>query len=319
MNPTVTDSPSSPGNGQPQPASPSSAAGVTAAPERTVRIRIRRQDSPDRPDTARWEEFAVPRRPQMNIISCLQYIAARPVTVEGKSTTTPVWDSGCLEEVCGACTMIINGKVRQSCSALVDKLLEDARHRGGRATRVPGSGSRVPAVAGSAASPEPEPESDDDVITLEPMSKFPLVRDLFVDRSRLFNDLKRVKAWVPIDGTYDLGPGPAISEQLQEERYPLSRCISCGCCLEACPQYTPVNQFVGAAVISQVRLFNDHPTGKALKDERLDVMMDEGGVADCGKAGNCVEVCPKDIPLLESIAAVQRQATVYSIRRFFTK
>ena len=174
-----------------------------------------------------------------------------------------------------------DGKTRQSCPALVDKLEQP--------------------------------------ITLEPMTKFALVRDLFVDRSRLFNDLKRIKAWVPIDGTYDLGEGPAISLELNEERYPLSRCISCGCCLEACPQYTPTNKFVGAAVISQARLFNDHPIGKALKSERLDVLMEEGGVADCGKAGNCVEVCPKEIPLLESIAAVQRQATVQAIKGFFTK
>ncbi|HVS36689.1 MAG TPA: 4Fe-4S dicluster domain-containing protein, partial [Gemmataceae bacterium] len=127
----------------------------------------------------------------------------------------------------------------------------------------------------------------------------------------------RVKAWVPIDGTYDLGPGPPISRDLNEERYPLSRCISCGCCLEACPQYTPVNKFVGAAVISQARLFNDHPTGAALKAERIEALMGEGGVADCGKAGNCFEVCPKNIPLLESIAAIQRQATVYAVKKFF--
>jgi succinate dehydrogenase / fumarate reductase iron-sulfur subunit len=220
----------------------------------------------------------------MNIISCLQYIAAHPTTTEGKATTTPVWDSGCLEEVCGACTMVINGRVRQACSTLVDKV-----------------------------------SSPDQPITLEPMSKFPLVRDLYVDRQRLFNDLKRVKAWVPIDGTYDLGEGPPMPEKLQAERYPLSRCISCGCCLEACPQYTPVNKFVGAAVISQARLFNDHPIGASLKEERLDTLMEEGGIADCGKAGNCVEVCPKEIPLLESIAAVQRQATVYAIKKFFSK
>lgn len=267
MNPTVTAATSS---------------SAVNASNRSVIIRIKRQDGPGRP--ARWEEFAVPWRANMNIISCLQYIAANPTTTDGKATTVPVWDSGCLEEVCGACTMVINGKARQSCSALVDKL------------GAPG-----------------------DPITLEPMTKFPLVRDLWVDRSRLFNDLKRVKAWVPIDGTYDLGPGPAMSQELQEERYPLSRCISCGCCLEACPQYTPVNKFVGAAVISQARLFNDHPTGSALKNERLDALMEEGGIADCGKAGNCVEVCPKQIPLLESIASVQRQATVYSIKRFFTK
>ncbi|MCC6424404.1 MAG: succinate dehydrogenase iron-sulfur subunit [Phycisphaerales bacterium] len=247
--------------------------------ERKVIIRIRRQDGPDKP--SRWEEFAIPHRPNMNIISCLQYIAAHPVTTDGKSTTTPVWDSGCLEEVCGACTMLINGQTRQSCSALVDKL--------------------------------------DQPITLEPMSKFPLVRDLFVDRQRLFNDLKRVKAWVPIDGTYDLGPGPAMPQELQDERYPLSRCISCGCCLEACPQYTPVNQFVGAAILSQARLFNDHPTGSALKADRLESLMEDGGAGDCSKAGNCVRVCPKEIPLLESIAAVQRQVTVHTIKKFFSR
>lgn len=248
----------------------------------TVTLRIRRQDAPDKP--ARWEDFAVPRRPNMNIISALQHIAAHPVTAQGVTTTPVVYDAGCLEEVCGACTMVINGKARQSCSSLIDKLSPSGQ-----------------------------------TITLEPMSKFPLVRDLWVDRSRLFNDLKRAKAWVPIDGTYDLGPGPAVSQKLQETRYPLSRCISCGCCLEACPQYTADNNFVGAAVISQVRLFNDHPTGAALKDERLAVMMEAGGVHDCGKSGNCVRVCPKEIPLLESIAAVQRQVTVKLVKDFFGK
>ena len=262
----------------------------TPAPQadRAIVLRVRRQDRPEA--SHRWEEFSVPRRPNMNIISCLQYIAAHPMTTDGASTTPVVYDSNCLEEVCGACTMLINGKVRQACSALVDRLGQ------------PSSG------AGEAGEP----------ITLEPMGKFPLVRDLFVDRQRLFNDLKRAKCWVPIDGTYDLGPGPATSQELQEERYPLSRCISCGCCLEACPQYTSGNHFVGAAIFTQVKLFNIHPSGAVLKEERLDVMMDEGGIADCSKAGNCVVVCPKNIPNLESIATVGRQAVIHAIKRFFS-
>ncbi|CAN5492376.1 succinate dehydrogenase iron-sulfur subunit [soil metagenome] len=255
--------------------------------ESIVILRIRRQYRTGQP--ARWEEFAVPRRPNMNIISCLQHIAANPVTKDGTQTTPIVYDSNCLEEVCGACTMLINGKVRQACSALVDELGE------------PSSG------AGAAGEP----------ITLEPMGKFPLVRDLFVDRQRLFNDLKRLKAWVPIDGTYDLGPGPAVSQELQEERYPLSRCISCGCCLEACPQYLSGNYFVGAAIVTQVKLFNIHPTGAELKNERLKTMMEDGGIADCSKAGNCVVVCPKDIPNLESIATVGRQTFIHAIKGFF--
>ena len=285
MNPTTTDA-----TRQPARTRPAEVAGGNAVPnsnnvakrEKTIRLRIKRQDGPT--SEPRWEEFDVPHRPNMNVISCLQWIAAHPTTVEGVATTPPVWDSGCLEEVCGACTMVVNGKARQSCSTLVEKVGD------------PG-----------------------ETVTLEPMTKFPLVRDLYVDRSRLFNDLKRVKAWVPIDGTYDLGPGPAQSQKQQEERYPLSRCISCGCCLEACPQYTPVNGFVGAAVISQARLFNEHPTGKALKDDRMELMMGDDGVGNCSKAGNCVQVCPKDIPLLESIAKVQRDATWYSVKKLFGK
>lgn len=185
--------------------------------------------------------------------------------------------------------MLINGKAGQACSALIDRIAANG------------------------------------VVTLEPMSKYPVVRDLAVDRERLFAALRRVQAWVPIDGTYDLGSGPKETPHEQEVRYTLSTCMSCGCCLEACPQYTQEpdatqwdTAFVGAAVLSQTRLFNMHPTGKALAPMRLDLMMREGGVNDCGNAQNCVKVCPKEIPLTESIAAIGRAVTVHAIRKFFT-
>jgi succinate dehydrogenase / fumarate reductase iron-sulfur subunit len=280
--------------------------------ERDIVLRIRRQDTPD--GEARWEEFSIPYRPHMNIIACLQYIAAHPVTTDGKATAPVVYDSNCLEEVCGACTMLINGRTRQACSALVDQLEPTYR----RQTGDDDSPVFNSVNYGPVAAAEPRSgHASRQVITLEPMSKFPLVRDLFVDRSRLFRDLERAKCWVPIDGTHDIGPGPEVSQESQEERYALSRCISCGCCLEACPQYTPTNQFVGAAVFSQVKLFNAHPTGAALKDERLDAMSQPGGIADCSKAGNCVVVCPKDIPNLESIATVGRQTFLHAIKEFF--
>lgn len=247
------------------------------------RVRIKRQDGENQP--AYWQEFEVPHRPAQNIISVLQYIAANPKTVEGQDVEPVVWDAGCLEEVCGACSMVINGKARQSCSALVPELLEDT---GG------------------------------DPITLEPMSKFPVVRDLFVDRQRMFDNLIKVKAWVPIDGTHALGPGPRESPEKQEERYAISRCMTCGCCLEACPQFTKDNDFVGAQIIAQAYYFNEHETGKKLKKERLDALMGSGGVGDCGNAQNCVKVCPKEIPLTEAIGKAGRQLTVHAVKKFFT-
>ena len=239
-----------------------------------VRIKVKRQDSRHHIETQRWEEFEVPWHPQMNVIGALMEIRKNPVTMDGTKTSPVVWESVCLEEVCGSCTMLINRKVRQACTALVDKI-----------------------------SPNGEP------IILEPMSKFPLVRDLVVDRARMFEDFKRVKAWIQLDGTHELGPGPRQSPDDQEEAYPLSRCMTCGCCLEACPQINGRSDFIGPAAINQVRLFNMHPTGKMHASERLETVMGDDGVAGCGKAQNCVEVCPKEIPLVDSIAVVSRQAT----------
>jgi len=262
----------------------------TSSPRtRTIYLKIKRQDGPGK--SKRWETFAVPVEPGANVISCLQWIAAHPVTSDGKQTTPVIWDACCLEEVCGACSMVINGRVRQSCSCLLD---EYAPH-------------------------------DGDTITLEPMTKFPLVRDLFVDRQRLFQSLIRIKGWVPIDGTYDLGKGPPATPKNQETRYKLSECMSCGCCLEACPQYLLepeetkwATSFLGAAPMSQARFFNEHPTGSTLKSDRLEELMSPGGISDCGNAQNCAKACPKEIPLTESIGAVGRSVTTYSIKRFFT-
>jgi succinate dehydrogenase / fumarate reductase iron-sulfur subunit len=266
-------------------------------------VRVLRQDGPGQPSY--WERHRVQREPDMNVISVLQRIAAHATTVDGKKVTPVVWDCNCLEEICGACTMVINGQVRQACSALVDQLLTE------------------------------RPQE----IELQPMSKFPVIRDLFVDRSRLFRSLQRVQAWITVDGYYEKGPGPLVSRSSQEASYPLSQCMSCGCCLEACPQYTKIEitridgesdeafarrknaafdrGFVGAHAISQAVLFNSHPTGKATEDERLDRLMDEGGIQVCGNAQNCVSVCPKSIPLTTSIAHAGRASTFRMLRRFF--
>ncbi|MBI4115327.1 MAG: succinate dehydrogenase iron-sulfur subunit [Candidatus Omnitrophica bacterium] len=237
-------------------------------PEKVI-IRIKRQESPEA--KSYWEEYYIPYRPYLNIITCLQGIRKTLRTFDGRPTTPVAWESSCLEEICGICTMVINGRVRQACSALVDQLEQP--------------------------------------ITLEPMKKFSLVRDLIVDRSSIFENLKRVKAWVPMKDTQDRGPGPKILPKDQQINYALSRCFSCGACLEVCPQVNERNDFVGAAILSQARLFNRHPIGKEIQLERLKALVGEGGIEDCGNAQNCLEICPKDIPLIDSIAEINREIT----------
>ncbi len=249
-------------------------------PRQTIELKVRRQDSPTAP--SRWEEFSLPWQPNMNVISCLMEIRKNPVTKQGQKTTPVHWDCSCLEEVCGACTMQINGKPRQSCTALVDNLPEGA-------------------------------------IVLEPLTKFPVVRDLQVDRKPMFEALKKVQAWVPIDGTYDLGPGPKLSSVDQEISYAFSRCMTCGCCMEVCPQYNDRSDFIGPAPLAQVRLFNAHPTGRMNAHERLDAIMGRGGLSDCGNAQNCIEACPKQIPLTEAFGELGRQTTIFWLQQLFQK
>lgn len=283
----------------------SEANGSASRSHQKINVRILRQDGPGQPSY--WERHQIDYEENMNVISVLQRIAANATTVEGNRVSPVAWDCGCLEEVCGSCTMVINGRVRQSCSALVDRLLEEG-------------GSEI---------------------ELRPMTKFPVIRDLMVDRSRLFRSLERVQAWVPVDSYYDMGPGPRQSRDEQEESYPLSQCMSCGCCLEACPQYQKIeiqrrpgetdqefeerklkaydHAFLGAAAISQAVLFNSNPTGKSLKEERMQALSGPGGVHACGNAQNCVAVCPKEIPLTTSIGKAGRAATVHWLKKLFDR
>jgi succinate dehydrogenase / fumarate reductase iron-sulfur subunit len=255
------------------------------AEESTIEVTIVRQDSAE---SQPYEEvFRVPYRPRMNVISVLMEIQANPVNAAGREVAPVAWDQACLEEVCGSCTVRVNGRVRQACSALIDNV-----------TTLEGGVRRL---------------------KLEPMSKFPTVRDLVVDRTRMFENLKKIQGWIPIDGTYDLGPGPRMSQKEQQLAYDFARCMSCGCCLEACPQVNEKNNFIGPSAIGQVRLFNSHPTGALNKDERLEAISGPDGIASCGNAQNCVQVCPKEIPLTRAIAELHRDTTVYRIKKWLGK
>ena len=121
-----------------------------------------------------WEEFELELLPLANVISSLQQIQMNPVNRAGEKVSPVVWEDGCLEEVCGSCSMLINGHPRQACTALIEPIMK---------------------------------ETGSSIITLAPFTKFPLVRDLIVDRTRMFDNLKKVHGWIDVDGVYDKGSG----------------------------------------------------------------------------------------------------------------
>src|ERR1700676_1301276 len=101
-----------------------------------------------------WEEFELELVPMSNVTSSLMEIQKNPVNIKGEKVTPVVWEQGCLEEVCGSCSMLINGKPRQACTAVISVIIK---------------------------------QTTSNIITLAPFTKFPLVRDLIVDRSLMFD------------------------------------------------------------------------------------------------------------------------------------
>lgn len=234
------------------------------------------------PGNQYWETFFLQERHGMNIISALMEIQKNPITAEGAKTTPVAFESGCLEEVCGSCSMLINGMPRQACSALIENILAETKNN---------------------------------TITLAPFTKFPLVRDLVVDRSSMFETLKRIKAWVEIDGYFERGEGPLISPEKQDIMYSISQCMTCGCCLEGCPQVNTLSKFIGPAALAQVRLLSIHPTARRLHADRVRVLQKEGS---CQNAHNCQRVCPKKLPLSDSIAVSGKETMLRALKDLFS-
>ena len=237
------------------------------------------------PERQYFEEFELDLIPLANVISGLMEIQKNPVNRKGERVSPVTWEQGCLEEVCGSCSMLVNGMPRQSCTALVHKLIK---------------------------------QTGSNIITLAPMTSFPLIRDLCVDRGGMYESLKKVNGWIDVDGSQTEDFGPKISPNKQQAMYVLSTCMTCGCCSESCPNVNSKNKFMGPAPISQARLFNMNPTGKMRANARNRILMEEGGIADCSNTQNCVQVCPKNIPLTESLAVMGGQVAKQAARDLFS-
>ena len=205
-----------------------------------------------------------------------------PITVDERPTTPVVWDCSCREAMCGSCAMLIDGKAALACKTSV----LDCRRP----------------------------------IVLEPLSKFPIIRDLRVDRTRMFDELGRALCWVEIDGIGDMLEGDCVIDEASDEQGFVERmlgCVMCGLCLEACPQVNDRSKYAGSFVFAQVLALNRHPIGRIDSGTRLIHLAKRGGVSDCGAAHNCEAVCPRGIPLVEAGARIGWDVMKHSLKSFF--
>jgi len=140
-------------------------------------------------------------------------------------------------------------------------------------------------------------------LRVEPLSNFPVVRDLVVEIGDFMDKLSTVKPWIiredeqpPADGEYLQTP----TELEEYKQY--SMCINCMLCYSACPVYGLDPDFLGPAAIALAQRYNLDSRDQG-GHERLDVLSAAEGVWACTYVGECTRACPKDV---DPAGAIQR-------------
>ena len=186
----------------------------------------------------------------------------------------------CRMAICGSCGFVLNGVPRLGC----ETFLRDYH---------PGT------------------------LRVEPLSHFPIVRDLAIDQSDFLKKLDSVKPYLINPDTPEKGTFVQTPEQM-DEYYQYSKCINCLLCYAACPQYGLNNAFTGPAALALLHRYNadSRDAGKA---ERMEVVNTEDGVWGCTLVGYCSEVCPKAVDPARAINQNKIESTKDYFFRFFRK
>ncbi|MBQ5833316.1 MAG: succinate dehydrogenase, partial [Clostridia bacterium] len=169
-------------------------------------VRIKRQNAYDTPSY--WQSFRYDGPEHVTVSAVLDALNYTDdlFDVDGNPTTRVRWECSCMQAVCGGCAMVINGVPALACATFADE------------------------VKGKE-------------LVLEPLSKFPVVADLIVDRSIIYENLMSAKAYLDSVAEND--------KRQHKHQYSVAKCLKCGLCLEVCPNYRPGSDFFGAVLANE--------------------------------------------------------------------
>jgi len=189
-------------------------------------------------------------------------------------TLTYRWS--CRMGVCGSCGMMVNGEPKLTCAAF----LRDYH----------------PAT-----------------IRVEPLSYFPVIRDLVINMEGFLDKLTEAKTWLVPKEEKPVSEGEYLQTPAELAQYKdFSMCINCMLCYSACPVFGHHEEFLGPAVIALAQRYNlDSRDGGA--DERAEAIFSHEGIWECTFVGDCSRVCPKNV---DPAGAIQ-QAKVTATKDFY--
>jgi succinate dehydrogenase / fumarate reductase iron-sulfur subunit len=176
--------------------------------------------------------------------------------------------ASCHMAVCGSCGMKINGEPRLACKTLVLDVVK---------------------------------KFGTNVITLEPMDRFPIVKDLVVDMTEFYDRMERVKPRLyPSKEVLEYKAEHRLKPEDQRLLWKFAQCIWCGLCVSACPAVREDPLFLGPAAHAKGFRFLRDPRD-TITDERVKVLADSAW--RCTYCYMCYHVCPRDI---EPVTAIKK-------------
>ena len=140
-------------------------------------------------------------------------------------------------------------------------------------------------------------------VRIEPLSNFPVIRDLVVELTDFLNKLGAVQPWLIRDEEQPVSAGEYLQTPAELDEYKqFSMCINCMLCYSACPVYGLDSNFLGPAAIALAQRYNlDSRDDGAHR--RLTVLSQPEGVWGCTFVGECSRACPKGV---DPAGAIQR-------------
>jgi succinate dehydrogenase / fumarate reductase iron-sulfur subunit len=136
-----------------------------------------------------------------------------------------------------------------------------------------------------------------ETLILQPLSKFPTVQDLKVDRNVIFDNIKKMNLW--LDGE------AAVVSREEDQQYSVSRCMMCGCCLEVCPNFTNGASFAGATVMNAAYKVISQNQDSEHKRALMKAYQKYGS-SGCSKSTSCESVCPMSIKATVSMSRLNK-------------
>jgi len=228
-----------------------------------MKINIKRQD--DASSKSYWQSFEYAAAGKETVASILDDLNNwdNLSDVNGNPAKAIRWECSCMQKTCGACAMVVNKRAVLACNEFIDT-------------------------------------DKTEELTLEPLTKFPVVSDLIVDRSIILEHQK-------IANMYIEQKKDASKEEL-EHQYNAAKCLKCGLCLEVCPNYKKRNKkFHGALMANESYLIYSQSETKKLEIQKA---YDKYFGAYCSKSLACQNVCPMNMPTLSSITYMNKKKKV---------